>query len=148
MIQEMDLLPDWEVTTLDGSPAPSLHDFRGKVVLLLIFSRGCPGCMGRAVPYSKSLLADFPDLQIIGIHTQFEGPEYSQRQIEEVKLYFKLPYPLLVDQGKKTFEKYAAEGTPHWLLVDREGRLLKSFFGSMEGARQRLVYSLTELFES
>ncbi len=47
-----------------------------------------------------------------------------------------------------TFLRYEAGGTPHWVLIDTEGIIRKSIFGSMDGARQRLDYALEELFPS
>ncbi|MDW3650687.1 MAG: TlpA disulfide reductase family protein [Bacteroidia bacterium] len=143
---ESHIAPEWAIESLDGSEVPSLASFRGKFVLILIFSRGCPGCMGRAIPFSLELQKNYPELQTIAIHSRFEGPEYSNHQIEEVKLYFKLPYPLYKDQGKETYERYRAEGTPHWILLDKEGRVIRSMWGSMANVQNRLQYAMAELF--
>jgi len=50
------------------------------------------------------------------------------------------------DTGSTTYEAYGAEGTPHWVLIDAEGRLHRSLFGSMEGVQVRLDYILREWF--
>ena len=47
-----------------------------------------------------------------------------------------------------TFRRYEAGGTPHWVLIDADGVIRKSIFGSMDGARQRLDYALEELFQA
>ena len=143
---ESHIAPEWALESLDGSEVPSLASFRGKYVLILIFSRGCPGCMGRAIPFSLELQKEYPLLQTIAIHTHFEGPEYSDHQIKEVELYFKLPYPLYKDQGKTSYELYLAEGTPHWILLDIEGRVIRSMWGSMANVQNRLQYAMAELF--
>ena len=139
--------PEWQITTLNGNPSPKLTDFRGKPLLILFFSRGCNGCMGRAIPMTKTFREEYPQLQIVGIHTHFEGMKYSLHQIHEVELYFKLDYPIYVDQEMATYELFRAEGTPHWILIDAEGKIVKSIFGSQENARQRLDYVLEELYD-
>jgi thiol-disulfide isomerase/thioredoxin len=141
------LAPEWKITTLNDDIPPELSDFRGKPLLILIFSRGCPGCMGRAIPITQAFRKEYPDLQIVGLHTHFEGMKYSMHQIHEVELFFKLDYPIYVDQEMATYELFKAEGTPHWVLIDEEGKIVRSIFGSMDNARQRLEYALDELFE-
>ena len=72
---------------------------------------------------------------------------FSLGQIEEVGLYFKLNYPIYADQEKATYEMFKAEGTPHWVLIDAEGKIVKSIFGSMGNSKQRLLYAIQELFQ-
>ena len=59
--------PNWKIETLDGSKTPKLVDFKGRSLLLLFFNIGCPGCLGRAIPYAVKLRKQFPGLIIIGI---------------------------------------------------------------------------------
>jgi hypothetical protein len=53
---------------------------------------------------------------------------------------------VFVDDGDATFRAYEAEGTPHWVLINADGTIRKSVFGSMAGSLQRLNYALQELF--
>ena len=140
-------LPPWSLTTLDGSPAPAPEAFLGKPLLILIFNVGCLGCLGRALPFSLKLLDAYPDLQVIAIHTHTPGPDYPPARIEAVKKANHLPYPVYLDQGHETYDRYRAEGTPHWVLLDAEGKVRRSIWGSMANAQQRLDYALAELFE-
>jgi len=134
------------VQALGDEKAPGVEDFRGRPLLLLFFNIGCPGCTGRAIPFSLQLREQFPDLQIVGIHARFEGPAYSPSQVRAVIEYLKVPYPVLLDEGHETFSRYAAGGTPHWVLLDADGHIVRSIFGSMAGSQQRLAYALLELY--
>ncbi len=139
--------PAWSIqgTLIDGPAGPEAY--RGRPLLLLFFNIGCAGCTGRAIPYTLELHERYPQLHIVAIHSSFSvSSTYPVGQIKAVLDYFKIPYPVLLDEGETTFERYQAEGTPHWVLIDAEGRVLKSFFGSMEGAVQRMEYTLLELF--
>ncbi len=135
----------WQAKTLLGDPANSMNDFLGQPLLILFFSRGCPACLGRAIPFSQKLVEEYPNLQIVGIHTRFEGPEYSVAQVNEVVQLLKIDFPAFIDEGKTSYESMGAEGTPHWILLDGNGELVRSIFGSMPNARQRLEYALMEL---
>ena len=43
------ILPAWEIEPIFGQSVPDLNDFHGKPLLILFFSLGCPGCLGRAI---------------------------------------------------------------------------------------------------
>ena len=61
--------PEWQTVDLDGT-AHSLKDYRGKVVLLDFWYRGCGACM-RSMPSMNQLAEDFQDqpVAILGIST-------------------------------------------------------------------------------
>ena len=140
-------LPDWHIETTDGSPAPKLVQYRGKNLLILFYSMGCHGCLSRAVPFSLQLQRVYPDLQLVAIHTHYERPKHTPAQIQIAADQMGVGYPVFLDVGIETAGLYQAEGTPHWVLVGKEGELLKSIFGSMPNALQRLDLSLTELYQ-
>lgn len=140
-------LPEWAIKPINDRTAPSLQSFHGAPLLILFFNLGCAGCRSRAIPYSIRFSELYPELQIVGIHTNFKGIDYLPGQIGIFLYKAGVPYPVFQDHDLQTYEKYRVEGTPHWLLVNSEGVLLKSIFGSMGNAIHRLDYSLTELFQ-
>lgn len=142
--------PPWAITeTIRGDINPDPAAFAGKPLLLLFFNLSCAGCTGRALPYTLELQERYPDLQIAAIHSSFSpGSTFSAAQVRSVLDYFGVTYPVFMDDGETTFSHYEAEGTPHWIVFDREGQVHRSFFGSMEGPVQRMEYLLLELFEN
>lgn len=147
MLQTGDQLPEWQLTTLHGEPAPALSSLRGRPILLLFWGLGCPGCKTRALPVTRQMQEQYPELHLVGVHSPLDGPKYSPRQINEMQLLHRLSYPMYQDSDDNaTFKAYGAEGTPHWILIDEEGKLLRSVFGSMPGHIQRLDYLLRERF--
>lgn len=128
-----------------GSLERTLEPYRGKPVLLLFFNIGCLTCKSRAIPYARDLQRVFPGLELVGIHTHIEGPAYSSRQIEEVLALHKVAFPVYMDEGHAAFDRFRAEGTPHWGVFDPEGQLVRSVFGSFPNSLQRVYYALTEL---
>jgi thiol-disulfide isomerase/thioredoxin len=114
-----------------------------------LYSVGCPGCKSRAIPYAKAWHEQYgAQLQIIGVHTQLGPAKYSVGQIEEITAIHKIPFPIFEDIGHETFALLEGEGTPHWVLVDADGQIIRSVFGSMANAIHRIDYALLELFET
>lgn len=139
-------LPDWRADAIEGN-TPSLSDFRGDYLLILFYSMGCHGCLSRAIPVTLQLRKIYPELRLLAIHTHFERSKHSPQEIAEAAAKMGVDYPVLLDRGTETAELYQAEGTPHWILAGKDGELLKSIFGSMPNALQRLDLSLVELFQ-
>ncbi len=139
-------LPDWQVQTADGQQV-TREQFFGQPLLILFYHLGCLGCIGRALPFARKLAVAYPDLQIVGIHTRFEGLQYNTEDVLAQAESTQLPFPIFFDKGHRTYDMYGAEGTPHWILLDANGQLFRSIFGSMANARQRLDYALMEIFQ-
>ena len=71
-------IPDWELLPIFDKNVPKLGDFKGKPLLILFFNLGCPGCKGRALPFANRIVVENGEkINVIGIHTRFEGPEYG-----------------------------------------------------------------------
>lgn len=144
----LSLSPQWQTTgVIAGDKPAELAAFAGQPLLLLFFNLSCAGCTGRALPYIKELAQRFPGLQIAAIHSSFSpGSTYSTAQVRSVLEYFDLDFPVFMDDGEETFMRYEAEGTPHWIVFDAAGGVMRSIFGSLDGPVQRLEYLLAEMF--
>ena len=137
-------LPAWEVESIINEKTPKVESYLGGHLLILFFSIGCPGCVGRALPLARQMQDAHLHLQIVGIHTTFEGPKYSLEQVKGILSLHKITFPVFIDKESQTYQLFGAEGTPHWLWVSPEGVVEKSIFGSMRNAQQRLWNMLEE----
>jgi len=107
----------WHLESIGQKDLPHYDSFKGKPLLILFFYLGCPGCVGRAIP--------------LGIHSNFEGLEYTNDEIIENLKSLHVRFPVFRDAGMATtFHDYQAGGTPHWVLVDKNGKVVRSIFGS------------------
>ncbi len=125
-------LPNWSIESiLEGEP-PNKKDYLGKPLLILIFSLGCPGCIGRAIPFANRMAYENEGtLNVLGIHTNFEGVDFSKEQFTKAIAGLYIRFPIYKDQNfNTTFLDYGAGGTPHWVLVDKDGNVIYSIFGS------------------
>ena len=134
-----------KVKTLDGAVIELITLYSDMPLLLLFFNIQCLGCVGRAIPLAYSYLQEFNGLNVVAIHTTFGKEEVGKNDILNIFTSRELAFQIYFDIGKINYEKFECEGTPHWILIDSSGNVSRSFFGSQEGAQNRLIYALEEL---
>lgn len=141
-------IPNWELLPIFDAFVPSVEDYKGKPLLILFFNLGCPGCKGRALPFANRIvLENAGKIDVMGIHTRFEGIEYKLEDFQKAKEDCFIRWSFYKDDAQAgTFYKYKAGGTPHWILLNAEGRLEYSIFGSdPNNALLRLDLKINEL---
>lgn len=100
-----------------GPDRMSLHDQRGKVVLLDFWATWCRPCQ-ITTPMLARLSARYRDrgLTVVGVNVDENGPEavpfFSRR--------FGINYPVLYDDGQVS-SRYGIRGLPTLVLIDRQG---------------------------
>jgi len=147
---EQQRLPAWSLLPIGDELIPKIEDFYGKPLLILFFYLGCPGCKGRAIPFANRIVYENSGIEVMGIHTRFEGRSYADEEIREAIEQFHIRFPVYRDMPEsKTYHTYHAGGTPHWVLIDSEGRVAQSIFGSdPNNALLRLDYRIKEMLEN
>jgi thiol-disulfide isomerase/thioredoxin len=111
---------DFSAADLDGK-AHKLSEYRGKVVLLDFWYRGCGWCM-RAMPQMKLVADDFRDkpVAVLGLNTD---PDVNDAKfvVDALKLNYTV---LRIDQD--TVSKFNVRGFPSLLIIDGRG-IVRSF---------------------
>ena len=133
------------VKSLDGDPVDLMEIYSGKPLLILFFNIQCLGCVGRAIPLAYDYLQEFKNLNVVAIHTAFGKKVVTKDDIINIFTLKELPFPIYLDIENTNYEKFDCEGTPHWILMDKEGNVTRSIFGSQDGSQTRLIYALEEL---
>jgi peroxiredoxin len=203
---------DW----VQGSPT-NIDKLIGNIIVIEVFQVNCPGCFLYGLPQAISIYEKYRNkgVKVFGIATAFE--DYDKNTLENLqlllsegkvigetykmlhqygklinndKLYYKIPFPVAMDniikmpkqitnemieefievyfseykpisekdkeelrfkvksylQNKEysadTFELYKLKGTPSSIIIDKDGILRYSFFGSegyLEGAVMELM---------
>jgi len=125
-------LPDWSLEKIFEDEPPQKEAFIGKPLLMLFFSLGCPGCLGRAIPYANRIVHEMGDqMKVLGIHTNFESLNIPREKFAKAREDFAIRFPFFKDKNyDTTFLNYGAGGTPHWILVDKNNTVVYSIFGS------------------
>jgi thiol-disulfide isomerase/thioredoxin len=107
---------EWEAKDLAGR-RHALKDYRGKVVLLDFWYRGCGWCM-RAMPQIIQLADDFKDqpVAVLGMNT-----DQDEKDAQFVVDAMRLNYAVLKAQGIP--EKYKVQGFPTLVIIDPNGKV-------------------------
>ena len=130
------------VTDFEENEINLMAKYKGKNLLLIIYRNQCLGCSGRAIPLAYDFQKEFKDLQVIGIHTNFGNTKTTKEEIHSIFTIDELPFPIYIDEKHQVYDQFNSEGTPQWLIINHEGILFRSLFGSQEGAQIRLKYAL------
>ena len=138
---------EWNLLPIFDEEVPLLVSFKGKPLLVLFFYLGCPGCKGRAIPFANKLIYENTPINLVGIHSRFEGKEYTINELRQAKDEFYIRFPYYSDANDNdTFKAFEAGGTPHWILFDENGKIVQSMFGSdPNNALLRLDLKINEL---
>lgn len=119
------LAPDFAVPDLHGQ-ATRLSAYRGKVVLLNLWTTWCPPCR-EEMPSMEQLWLRLRDrgFVLLAVSEDEGGQAVVQPFVEQLKLTF----PVLVDPEHQVGDRYGVWGYPESFLIDREGRIVERIIG-------------------
>jgi len=136
---------------LVGSPAPdftvqdadrkvSLHDLRGKVVVLNFWATWCPPCV-EEMPSLVKLQSDFKD-RVVVLAVSVDEDERSYHTFLK-----KNNVDLLTvrDPQQKSNELYGTIKFPETYIIDRNGVVQRKFIGPVDWTRADVVEYLNKL---
>jgi thiol-disulfide isomerase/thioredoxin len=127
-----------------NSPPRTLAELRGKVVLVEFWTFACWNCQN-VEPHVRAWHQRYAarGLVVIGVHT----PELDrERDLANVKQYVKehrITWPVLVDNGFRTWRAYGNRYWPAFYLIDGQGRIRHQRFG--EGGYEEMEARIREL---
>jgi thiol-disulfide isomerase/thioredoxin len=109
----------------------TLADHRGRVVLINYWATWCEPCL-EELPALKRIgrEAGPKGLDMVGVSVD-AGPD-AQAKVRQYVTLFRVPYPVAFRDAK---EDGAVDlmGLPVTLLLDRQGRVAKTYVGAIEG---------------
>ncbi len=119
-------------------PPFSMAFARGAVVLVDFWEATCVNCL-RTLPYLRAWHERYAarGLSIVGVHTPEFEVSASPELVAAAVAAERIPYPVLLDAERKTWQLFANHYWPAKYLVDARGYLRYEHFG--EGA-----YGVTE----
>ncbi|WP_018341754.1 TlpA family protein disulfide reductase [Cytophaga aurantiaca] len=116
--------PDFKVAALNGVDSISLRDYRGKIVIVHLWSPTCPHCR-EANKYLPDIMAPYKKANLAYIMISIDMDTTTLRPvIEEDKLNFAIHGYDPFDGSSKIMMDYEAPGTPCINVVDEKGNLL------------------------
>ena len=131
--------PDWDLPDQSGSKH-SLEDYRGKVVVLDFWYRGCGWCM-RAMPDMKQLAADFAGKPVAFLGMNTDANPADPKFVVDA---FGLDYPVLhVEQD--VVQDYHVQGFPTVFVIGPDGMVRDMEVGYSPKLHDKLAAKIAEL---
>ncbi len=124
--KELKPAPDLVLGKVDGSGTLSLAEQKGKVVLVDLWATWCAPCI-KELPHLQGLSEKFgaDDFLMLGIVLESGNAEEIQGFVTEKAIRY--PQVLGEEGTKESFGPFL--GYPTKYLIDREGRVVKRYFG-------------------
>ena len=121
--------PGFSLPRVDGQTGDlSLAELRGKVVLLDFWATWCAPCI-HMMPTLHRLHGRWKGrgVEFVGINS--DGATVSPGEVNAFLQQQPAPYPMVIDQWGEVGSLYKVVALPHMVLVDRQGTIVKSFWG-------------------
>jgi peroxiredoxin len=134
----------WKTTDLAGQPH-ALADYRGKVVVLDFWYRGCGWCI-RAMPQMKQLVEDFAahDVAVLGVNSDQDDND-AQFVIDKLKLNYPTLRNLEGPSKDQINSKYLVHAWPTLVVIDSKGIVRHFHSGYSPTLRHDLGEKIREL---
>jgi peroxiredoxin len=131
---------EFDTTDMDGHKH-ALTDYRGKVVVLDFWYRGCGWCI-RAMPQIKQIATTFEDQPVAVLGMNTDRDEQDARFVVD---RLGLNYPSLKADGLP--EKFGVRGFPTLLVIDRQGIVQDVHIGYSADLNEKLGQSIHKLLK-
>lgn len=138
---ELKPAPELVLSKIDGSGTISLAEQKGKVVLVDLWATWCAPCISE-LPHLQKLSQQFDpdDFLMLGIVLESGDAAEIREFVAEKKVTY--PQVLGEDGTKESFGPFL--GYPTKYLIDREGRVVKRYFGVRGDELESDVVQLVE----
>jgi peroxiredoxin len=131
--------PDF--TIQDADRKISLHDLRGKVVVLNFWATWCPPCVEEmpSLVQLQQKLKD-KDVQVLAVSIDADGDAYHKfLKDHNVDLL------AVRDADRKASSLYGTSMYPETYIIDRDGTVRRKFIGAVNWATPEIVDYITKL---
>ena len=122
----------------------SIHDLRGKIVLLDFWTYCCINCM-HVIPELRKLEEHFPEtLVVIGVHAPKYSAERSTENVRHALLRYGIQHPVVNDPDHVIWDEYAISAWPTTVLIDPKGYVIGVQPGEFEADAYAQTISAVE----
>ncbi len=134
--------PEISGSTWINSAPLRIADLKGKVILVEFWTLACYNCRN-VEPYVKAWHAKFAakGLVVVGVHTPETERERDLKTVKDYVAERGIRYPVVVDEGYATWERYGNHYWPALYLIDKKGivRLVQIGEGGYEQTEARIA---------
>lgn len=115
--------PNFELANLDGQTV-RLDDFAGQIRIVDFWATWCPPCRAE-IPHFNALTTKYPNVAILGISLDQEGPSVVRTFAKE----FQIQYPLLMGNIETVQAFGNIQSIPTTFVIDQNGLIVKKYVG-------------------
>lgn len=138
-VQKGNAAPDFELTTLDGTPV-KLSNFKGKKVILNFWATWCPPCK-EEMPHMQNFYEKFKANGIEIVAVNLTSVDKGQKVIETFVKNIGITFPILLDKDGKIGDIYQTISIPTSYILDSKGIITNKIIGPMD---EEMMYILTK----
>jgi len=144
-LEEGQSAPDFTLPDiLEGKPAITLSDLRGKTVYVDFWASWCAPCL-RSMPLINDLYAQYKERGFEVIAINVDSPVEDGR---EFLLDTPLDYLIAADTENEVLEQYGVRGMPTSFLIDSEGVVRMVHMGFRDNDIELIEAAVTGLLDA
>lgn len=137
--------PDFTFNDLDQKEV-SLSDYKGKVVLLNLWSITCPPCI-EEIPYLESLYQKMKGNEDFHLLTVVTNRGETEKEVRPFVEKHGLNFHVLIDFKKVAWRRYKLTGWPETFLLDRDGIIIERYIGPKEWDAPKFIEKFNKLLD-
>lgn len=132
--------PAPDFTVKDSDRTVSLHDYRGKPVVLNFWTSWCPQCIEEMPSLEQLQKRMGSQITIVGVSWDESDSEYHKFLAKNI-----IGFITVRDPKKMTWDLYGATGQPETYIIDASGILRRKFIGPVAWNSPEIVEYLNQL---
>jgi peroxiredoxin len=137
-----------------GSPAPdftlkdsdrtvSLHDFRGKIVVLNFWAAHCGPCIDEMPSLVQLQRSMGSKIVVLGV-----GVDTNEADYHDFLRAFNIDFVTVRDDAKSSYNLYGATGYPETTIIDSNGTIRRKFVGAVNWTNPEIIAYLNKLVDT
>lgn len=136
--------PSFSIQSIDGNQL-SLSDLKGNVVLLNFWSLDC-GASLKEIPYLNALALELKNSKFVIVNISLDNSTSRVKSfLKEIDDFIGFHLIALNGANSEIAEKYNIRSTPHYVLINREGKI--KAFSAPNPSHASLISTIQKMFE-
>lgn len=130
--------PDF--TVKDSDHTVSLHDFRGKIVLLNFWAAHCRECLDEMPSLVQLQKSMGPKIVVLGV-----GVDTNDADYHAFLRAYNIDFLTVRDDTKDSYRLYGATGYPETTIIDSSGTIRRKFVGPINWTNPEIIAYLNRI---
>ncbi|KIL49230.1 peroxiredoxin family protein [Jeotgalibacillus soli] len=131
ILEEGQLAPDFQTTTLDGEEV-SLSDYRGKKIILNFWATWCPPCIAEMPHMQNYYEEEAKDQNVEILAVNLTSMDHGIDKVKQFTEDFELTFPVLMDESGSIGDQFQVFTIPTTYMLDEEGVIIRKLLGPMD----------------